>query len=163
MFSDMHGQNYTRTILLVTSCTSPVLIPSPVLCSLITISPELYNSMVTESLNNKTGDQRNVINGEVQAGILSCSVIHLILISSCYPTENRFGRSAITWGSRYRNCLGSCALGRKSRVQFAMKSLDFSVDLFLPAPSCPLRLRQPLTEMSTSNLSGYKGRPAQKA
>jgi hypothetical protein len=36
----------------------------------------------------------------------------------------------------------------RSRVRFPMRSLDFSIDLILPA----LALTQPLTEMSTGNL-----------
>jgi hypothetical protein len=44
----------------------------------------------------------------------------------------------------------------RSRVRFPMMSLDFSIDLILPA----LVLTQPLTEMSTRNLPGDKGRPA---
>jgi hypothetical protein len=41
----------------------------------------------------------------------------------------------------------------RSRVRFPMKSLDFSIDLILPA----LGSTQPLTEMSTMNLPGVKG------
>jgi hypothetical protein len=44
----------------------------------------------------------------------------------------------------------------KSRVRFPMRSLDFSIDLILPA----LRSTQPLIEMSTRNLPRGKGRPA---
>jgi hypothetical protein len=45
-----------------------------------------------------------------------------------------------------------------------MRSLDFSIDLILPAALCmALGYTQPLTEMSTSNLPGDKGRPARKA
>jgi hypothetical protein len=47
----------------------------------------------------------------------------------------------------------------KSWVLFLMNSLKFLTDLILPA----LRSSQPLTEMSTRNLLGGKGRPARKA
>jgi hypothetical protein len=47
----------------------------------------------------------------------------------------------------------------RSRVRFPMRSLDFSIDLILPA----LGSTQLLTEMSTRNLPGVKGQPARKA
>jgi hypothetical protein len=47
----------------------------------------------------------------------------------------------------------------RSQVRFPMRSLDISsIDIILPAVSS-----QPLTEMSTRNLPGGKGRPARKA
>jgi hypothetical protein len=45
------------------------------------------------------------------------------------------------------------------RVRFPMRTLDFSIGLILPA----LVLTQPLTEMSTRNLAGGRGRLALKA
>jgi hypothetical protein len=51
----------------------------------------------------------------------------------------------------------------RSRVRFPMKSLDFSIDLNLPAP---LRLWGRLillTKMSTRNFPGGKEQPARKA
>jgi hypothetical protein len=51
----------------------------------------------------------------------------------------------------------------RSRVRFPMRSLDF---FNLPNPSNRTvfkGLTQPLTEMSTRNLLGGKGRPALKA
>jgi hypothetical protein len=52
---------------------------------------------------------------------------------------------------------------RRSQVQFAMRSLDFSIDLILPAATMALGSTQPLTEMSTRNLPGGKGQPVHKA
>jgi hypothetical protein len=46
----------------------------------------------------------------------------------------------------------------RSRFPLAIKSLDFSIDLFLPAGGST----QPLTEMSTRNLPGGKEQPARK-
>jgi hypothetical protein len=51
----------------------------------------------------------------------------------------------------------------RSQVRFPMRSLDFSIDLILPAALWALESTQPLTEMSTRNLPGGKGRPARKA
>jgi hypothetical protein len=49
----------------------------------------------------------------------------------------------------------------RSRVRFPMRCI-FSIDLILPAAHGP-GVTQPLTEMSTRNLSGGKGRPVRKA
>jgi hypothetical protein len=51
----------------------------------------------------------------------------------------------------------------RSRVRFPMRSLDFSIELILPVALMSLRLTQPVTETSTRNLLGGKGRPARKA
>jgi hypothetical protein len=44
-----------------------------------------------------------------------------------------------------------------------MRSLDFSMDLTLPAATTALGSTQHLTEMSARNLPGGKERPARKA
>jgi hypothetical protein len=48
----------------------------------------------------------------------------------------------------------------RPRVRFPMSSLDFSINLILPAA---LGSNRPLTEMSTRNLPGGKGRPEREA
>jgi hypothetical protein len=50
----------------------------------------------------------------------------------------------------------------RSQVRFPT-SLEFSVYLILPVALLALGSTQPLTEMSTRNLPGGKGRPARKA
>jgi hypothetical protein len=50
----------------------------------------------------------------------------------------------------------------RTRVRFPMRSLDFSIDLILPAVLA-LGSTQPLTEMSIRNLPGGKRRPASEA
>jgi hypothetical protein len=50
----------------------------------------------------------------------------------------------------------------RQRVRFPMRSLDF-FNLPNPSRSMALGSAQPLTEMSTRNLPGVKGRLARKA
>jgi hypothetical protein len=50
----------------------------------------------------------------------------------------------------------------RSRVRLSMRSLDFSIDLTFQQ-HYDLGSTQPLTEMSTRNLPGGKGRPVRKA
>jgi hypothetical protein len=50
----------------------------------------------------------------------------------------------------------------RSWVRFPMRSLKFSVYLKPSSRTMVTRSAQPLTEMSTRNLPGGKGRPARK-
>jgi hypothetical protein len=50
----------------------------------------------------------------------------------------------------------------RSRVRFPMRSLDFSLDLIIPA-NMILGSTKPLTEISKRNLPWGKWRPAPKA
>jgi hypothetical protein len=49
------------------------------------------------------------------------------------------------------------------RFRFPMRSLDFAIDLIISATLWPWRSTQSLTEMSTRNLPGGKGRLVRKA
>jgi hypothetical protein len=51
----------------------------------------------------------------------------------------------------------------KSRVRFLLRPLDFLNLPNLSSRTMALGSTQPLTEMSTKNISGRKGRPARKA
>jgi hypothetical protein len=51
----------------------------------------------------------------------------------------------------------------RSRIQFPMRSLDFLNWPNIFSLTMALKSTQPLTEMSTRNLPGVKGRPARKA
>jgi hypothetical protein len=52
---------------------------------------------------------------------------------------------------------------KKPRVRFPMSSLDFSIDLILPAAICHWGRLNLLTEMNTRSLPESKRRPARKA
>jgi len=52
---------------------------------------------------------------------------------------------AIVWGTVLQ--------AGRSRVRFPMVSLEFFIDIFLPDRTMALGLIQPLTEMSTRNIS----------
>jgi hypothetical protein len=51
----------------------------------------------------------------------------------------------------------------RSQVRFPMRLLDFSIELNPSSRTMALGSTQPLTEMSTRNHPGGKGRPALKA
>jgi hypothetical protein len=55
---------------------------------------------------------------------------------------------------------GTVLLAGRPLVRFPMRSLDILIDVILPAALWPLGSTQPLTEMSTRNLPGSKGRLA---
>jgi hypothetical protein len=63
-------------------------------------------------------------------------------------------RSVVGWGTMLQ--------ARRSRFGFPMSSLNFSIDLILPATLWPRGRLGLLTEMSIRNLIGGKGRPARK-
>jgi hypothetical protein len=71
----------------------------------------------------------------------------------------------IYWGTRYRSWLRHYATGRKvaGSIPEEVIRFFFSVDLILPSCTMALGSTQHLTEKSTRNLPGGKGRAAHKA
>jgi hypothetical protein len=57
------------------------------------------------------------------------------------------------WGMRWRSGWGTALQTGRSRVWFPMVSLDFFIDIILPVALWPWGSTQPLTEMSTRNIS----------
>jgi hypothetical protein len=79
--------------------------------------------------------------------------VNIMLIHRLYTVHGAPG-TVVGWGTTLQP-------GR-SWVRISMRLLDVSIDPFLPA-ALALGLTQPLTEMSTRNLPGGKGRPARRA
>jgi len=48
---------------------------------------------------------------------------------------------------------GTALQDGRSWIRFLMVSLEFFIDIILPTALCPLGLIQPVTEMSTRNIS----------
>jgi hypothetical protein len=67
------------------------------------------------------------------------------------------------WGARGR-VVGWSTMLQAGRlwVRFLIRLLDFLIDLIVPAATMSLGSTQPLTEISTRNLLGGKGRSARK-
>jgi hypothetical protein len=79
----------------------------------------------------------------------------MIIPKISYLINTSFGNSEGTRGSVVGS--GTMLQAGRSRVRFPMRSLDFSIYLIW---TMALGSTQPLTEMSTRNLPGGKGRPA---
>jgi hypothetical protein len=100
-------------------------------------------------------------------------VLAQIIINTYYRNINRvFSRffekeivpvTQVNWGTRYRSWLTHYSTSRKVSVSIPEEVIGF---FNWPNPSgriVSLGSTQPLTEMSTTNLPGGKGRPERKA
>jgi hypothetical protein len=94
-------------------------------------------------------------------------------VTSCVPEESYthfwgnwcFYIQSITSQKRARSSIvgwSTILQTRSSLVPFPIRPLDFLIYLILPAALWPWESTQPLTEMSTRNLPGDKGRLARK-
>jgi hypothetical protein len=58
----------------------------------------------------------------------------------------------ITWGKSWHSGLGTLLPAGRLQVPFPVVSLEFFIDVFLPATLWPQGSTQPLTQMSTRNI-----------
>jgi hypothetical protein len=91
---------------------------------------------------------------------VSCNVQNLgnkILYIKCYNIPNTLWT---TWGARGGAVSWGCSLQTGNcRFRFSVVSLEFFIDIILPAALWPWGSTQPLTEMSIRNISwGKDGR-----
>jgi hypothetical protein len=82
--------------------------------------------------------------------------VYLVIITSVRLQD-------LETGSRQRSWLIHYATSRKVAGSTPDRSLDFLINLTFPAPLWPCARLSLLTETSTRNLLGVKGRPARKA
>jgi len=96
---------------------------------------------------------RTIINyswANQQSGVGQFQISFAIVFWKILPNLGHAAGGAVGWGTALQT--------GTSRVRFLMVSSKFFIDVILPGHTMALRLTQPLTEMSTSNISlGGKG------
>jgi hypothetical protein len=129
-----------------------------IMCNITCVIKVRYNKQVVEiSQLTKLVESNAHTHAREQHGDLVC--LHFFLTETWNILLYKFMLEDVT-----RSCLEKVIYGwrnfnynvppGRSRVRYTMRSLDFSIDLILPAAIWPL------TEMNTRNVPGCKGRPA---
>ena len=109
------------------------------LVNTILMSPEVVTVKKRQSEDNNQKYQSCNLNGT------TCKCLVTEIFTCSYTSEAGHAVAQLVEARRYKS--------RRSRVRFPTVSLEFFIDIILPGRTMALGLTQPLTEMSTRNIS----------